>query len=159
MFWLCGTVFWYVQNVPQHVKTTPERQAKHSLHQQAKPMPNISQLYRQQETWENLKQNSRQRLQIDFNNTQSSSIQSSTNTGNSSHPPYQDQNINIRCLRMQSIPPAFSRYSVTRSGIHRRLCTRARFQSCLLSSLHSSNQRIWEHCVPGSTCALEATAL
>ena len=55
-----------------------------------------------------------------------------------------------------SLPRAFSHYSVIRSGIQRRLCTRARFQSCLLSSLHSSNQRLrgLGGYLPRSTCAL-----
>ena len=53
------------------------------------------------------------------------------------------------------IPRAFNPYSVIRFGIQRRFCTRARFQSCLLSSLHSSNQRLWGlgGYLPRSTCA------
>ncbi len=42
--WLCETLF-HVQNIPKHVKNPPERQAKHSLHQQAKTMLKISSLF------------------------------------------------------------------------------------------------------------------
>ena len=153
-------------------------------------MLKISQLYRQQETWEDPKQNSGQRLQVVLNwkrlqrnlskeATKSSKItELQRNQIGFLH--MQKQHVSIICLiddvcwccilhfresydimiivANQSIPRAFRHYSAIRSRIQRRLCTRARFQSCVLSmsSLHSSNQRLWGlgGYLPRSTFAL-----
>ena len=150
MFWLCGTVF-YLQNIPKKLWTPTNtykhywiekdcKETKASKHKSRK----ITELQRNTINFLHMQKKHISRIYLTNDVCWCCILHFGESCG-----------IMI-IMANQSIPRAFSHYSVIRSGIHRRLCTRARFQSCVLSSLHSSNQRLWGlgGYLPRSTCAL-----